>query len=264
MAYRRFDTGTWQDPWFEDLSLEGRMLFIYLWTNDVCNQAGMYQISKRRIEFEVGFDIDAPMAELNPKVEWMQNENIVWIKNFLKWQSQNASFIQAALKTIRNLPHKYQCAFLEYNSKLLSDYGVTTVPPQCDHSATTHPASVTGTETEQKQNRTEKSIGDKKPVVPTRAPAKKFQQPTIEEVKAYCLERDSPVNPSQFMAYYDSNGWRVGKNPMKDWRAAVINWEQREKRGGNGNGRTASPTIVGGAPRVRSDGEYPVDLEVCE
>lgn len=60
------------------------------------------------------------------------------------------------------------------------------------------------------------------------SPLKKtrFVVPTIEEVEAYCLERRNTVEPSQFIDYYISNGWKVGRNTMKDWRAAVRTWEK--------------------------------------
>ena len=52
----------------------------------------------------------------------------------------------------------------------------------------------------------------------------------MEEVKAYCLERKNAVDPVRFVDYYTANGWKVGKNPMKDWRAAVRTWERDEPR----------------------------------
>ena len=62
-------------------------------------------------------------------------------------------------------------------------------------------------------------------IAPTR-----FTPPTVEEVKAYCTERKNYIDAEHFVAYYDSVGWTVGKNrPMKDWRGAVRNWEQRDK-----------------------------------
>lgn len=56
---------------------------------------------------------------------------------------------------------------------------------------------------------------------------KNFKKPSLEEVKQYCLERNNNINPENFIDYYDANGWKVGKNPMKDWRAAVRTWERR-------------------------------------
>jgi len=55
---------------------------------------------------------------------------------------------------------------------------------------------------------------------------KRFSPPTIEEVKAYCAERKNNVDAQRFVDYYTSNGWLVGKNKMKDWRAAVRTWER--------------------------------------
>lgn len=54
----------------------------------------------------------------------------------------------------------------------------------------------------------------------------RFVKPTIEQVKEYCAERKNTVDAERFMNYYDSNGWKVGKNPMKDWKAAVRTWER--------------------------------------
>lgn len=61
-----------------------------------------------------------------------------------------------------------------------------------------------------------------------KAPRPRFQKPTLEEVKAYCAERKNTVDPVRFLDYYEANGWRVGKNPMKDWKAAVRTWESRD------------------------------------
>lgn len=56
----------------------------------------------------------------------------------------------------------------------------------------------------------------------------KFTKPTLQEVKAYCIERKNDVDPERFIDFYESNGWMVGKNKMKDWRAAVRNWERNK------------------------------------
>lgn len=63
------------------------------------------------------------------------------------------------------------------------------------------------------------SVGDKRK-------AKRFSPPTLEEVQAYCNERKNNVDAQRFIDYYTSNGWKVGKNAMKDWKAAVRTWEK--------------------------------------
>ena len=71
---------------------------------------------------------------------------------------------------------------------------------------------------------------------------KRFIPPTIDEVKAYCEERHNTVDAEKFIDYYESNGWMVGKNKMKDWKAAVRTWEKNSY----------------GSPKVQKAVEIPV------
>ena len=61
-------------------------------------------------------------------------------------------------------------------------------------------------------------------------PRTRFTPPTVEEVQAYCTERNNNVDPERFVDYYASKGWLVGKAKMKDWKAAVRNWERKEDK----------------------------------
>lgn len=54
----------------------------------------------------------------------------------------------------------------------------------------------------------------------------RFAPPSVADVSAYCRERGNSVDAERFVSFYESNGWKVGKNPMKDWRAAVRTWER--------------------------------------
>jgi hypothetical protein len=58
--------------------------------------------------------------------------------------------------------------------------------------------------------------------------ARNFVKPSIEEVQAYCRERGKGVNAQQWYDHYESNGWKVGRNAMKDWKAAVRKWEHSD------------------------------------
>ena len=57
---------------------------------------------------------------------------------------------------------------------------------------------------------------------------KRFTPPTVSEVSDYCKERGSNIDPEQFVDFYAAKGWKVGNQPMKDWRAAVRTWERRQ------------------------------------
>lgn len=54
----------------------------------------------------------------------------------------------------------------------------------------------------------------------------KFKKPTVDEVREYCEERKNNIDAQQFVDYYESKGWLVGKSPMKDWKACVRTWER--------------------------------------
>jgi len=71
------------------------------------------------------------------------------------------------------------------------------------------------------------------PTVPTNKSvvSRSFAPPLFEEVKAYCQERRNNVDSQNFVNFYESKGWMVGKTKMKDWRAAVRTWEARNKTG---------------------------------
>lgn len=75
--------------------------------------------------------------------------------------------------------------------------------------------------------RSQKSDKDKDIVLS--APRKSvFWKPTLDEAKVYCLERRNGVDHEKWFAYYESNGWKVGRNAMKDWKAAVRTWERND------------------------------------
>lgn len=59
---------------------------------------------------------------------------------------------------------------------------------------------------------------------------KVFIPPSLEQIAKYCLEINSEIDPESFYDFYSSNGWKIGKNEMEDWKAAVRTWDRREKK----------------------------------
>lgn len=57
----------------------------------------------------------------------------------------------------------------------------------------------------------------------------RFTPPTLQEVQVYCMSRHNNVDPEKFINFYSAKGWMIGKNKMKDWKAAVRTWEKGEK-----------------------------------
>lgn len=74
--------------------------------------------------------------------------------------------------------------------------------------------------------------------------AQKFKKPTLEELKAYIAENSYTFSAEAFMDYYESNGWKVGRNPMKSWQSTCRTWQRHESpSGGQGSTGTVPPEI---------------------
>lgn len=77
--------------------------------------------------------------------------------------------------------------------------------------------------------------------------SRRFTPPSVDEVRLYCQERDNHIDPGNFVDFYQAKNWYIGKNKMKDWRAAVRTWEQR----GKGNGKTQQQGQLGKFERAK-------------
>ena len=73
--------------------------------------------------------------------------------------------------------------------------------------------------------------------------SKRFVPPTVDEVRAYCQDRQNGIDPQRFIDHYTSNGWMVGRTKMKDWQAAVRTWEQRAKTQPQAKGKSSNPFL---------------------
>ena len=92
------------------------------------------------------------------------------------------------------------------------------------------------------------------------AHARKFVKPTLEDVKSYCRERNNGVNPEAFIDFYESKGWKVGNQPMKDWKASVRNWERRD----NSSGPPAAGNRKGPRDKIHGFPERKYDFSALE
>jgi len=60
--------------------------------------------------------------------------------------------------------------------------------------------------------------------------SKKFIKPTLEELRKYIQEKSYSIDAESFIAFYESKGWKIGKSPMKNWKAACVTWERRNQQ----------------------------------
>lgn len=231
MTFRKIDTEMWQDPWFEQLEPEDKLAFIYLWTNPYCNQAGIYEISSRRVSFDIGYHIDTISIPLSEKVIWYPDRKIIWVKNFFRHQCQNGKFAIAALKSIKDDKYKLQI-FINHNRKFLEDLNVNLKPYHIDTLSIPYPTDQIRSE----QNRDLSSKEDKSKQPPSEAAdADTISSNTIDDskkesghfrsmvgshfkvIKESCeailklpQKRNSQFNPYQFVQKHVNEGRHPG------------------------------------------------------
>lgn len=90
------------------------------------------------------------------------------------------------------------------------------------------------------------SVKDKKSIV-------RFTPPTAQQVKEYSAEKGYAVDADRFVDFYESKGWYVGKNKMKDWKAAVRNWARSQRQEPTANGRQEKAAKVASFPQRKYD-----------
>ena len=148
--------------------------------------------------------------------------------------------------TIRERARKLR--YITKRRRQPSTVASTVDPPQPSTVASTvdapNPSTVDGQQVEEKEKNQKKKetlpyelpetlervkggAGESKPDPPKAEKRKIFIPPKVEDVAAYCRERNNTIDPQQFVDFYTMKGWRVGKETMKDWKAAVRTWERR-------------------------------------
>lgn len=138
------------------------------------------------------------------------NTGVIVIKH---WRINNY------LRADRYHPTKYQD---EFNQLVIKKNGTYTLDNNCG----IPDVNQSVTERREEESRVEKSRVVKK--VATASPRQSFSKPSIQDIQAYCTERGNGINAERFYDTYESKGWKVGTAPMKDWKAAVRNWERRD------------------------------------
>lgn len=127
MPQRGIDSNLWIHCDFETISIESKLLFIYLCTSPRGNQSGLYRITYRGISKDTGLSepkIPTYLTELSVMdVVYYPEEQIVWIKNFLRYQAHSPQYLQAVAKCLSQQKDKSLIIqYLEYNNTLSIPY----------------------------------------------------------------------------------------------------------------------------------------------
>ncbi len=186
MAKRFTDTDKWKKGFIRNLPSKYKLLWLYIL--DDCNHAGIWETDFEVASIRIGSKISEKEAVKHFA------EQIKIFDNGNKWFI--AKFVDFQYGTLNENSRPHQAVI-----KVLDKYDVYNIKG-------INPDDIAGLD-----------IEIKKPTI------KRFVEPTIDEVKTYCNQRDNRVDSMKFHNYYTSNGWMVGRNKMRDWKSAVRHWE---------------------------------------
>lgn len=188
MAKRFTDTDKWKKGFIRNLPAKYKLLWLYIL--DDCNHAGIWDTDFEVASIRIGSKINEKEAckVFAEQIKIFDKGNKWFIPKFIDFQYGTLNENSRPHQAVIKLLDKYDV----YNIEGIS------------------PVDVAGFEGEIKN-----------PVK-----VKRFKKPTVQDVLVYCAERGNKVEGTKFFDFYESNGWKVGKNSMKDWKAAVRNWER--------------------------------------
>ncbi len=194
MAKRMTDTDKWKKRFLRELQPQHKLLWFYIL--DDCNHAGIWEVDIEVASIRVGENLVYDMLPQSflDKIVIFDNGDKWFIPDFIEFQYGELNPNSNVHKSVIQLLDRHNL-----EGYLKGSQGVESTPKDKD---------------------TDIVIAKEK------VKAKRFVKPSIDDVKEYCVERNNFVDAEKFFDYYSSNGWKVGKNPMKDWKASVRTWEK--------------------------------------
>ena len=193
MPKRFTDTEKWKKGFIRSLPTKYKLLWLYIL--DDCNHAGLWDVDLEVAEIRIGSKINKKEAikYYSENIKIFDNDNKWFIPKFIEFQYGQLNENVNAHKSVIRLIEKYDLYNIGDDNDSL-----------------------------------EWNIDE-----PSKSQVKKFTgfvKPTSDDIKEYCDERANNVDANTFFDFYESKGWLVGKAKMKDWKAAVRNWERNETK----------------------------------
>lgn len=223
MAKRFTDNEKWADPWF--CSLRPCQKLFWLYVLDSCDIAGYWKVNLPLAEFHIGSkvndDLLYPFTDRITKV----NEELWFINKFILFQQG----VDIENLNPNNNTHKGIMKRLESQ------------PIENKESSPLQGASIDLQRSPSNGNGKGKILNNTIFISETKKDKKersKFQKPTISDIREYCVDKAkseplfAQINAPQFWNYYETRGWMIGKNKIKDWKACVRTWVIRMKNEG--------------------------------
>lgn len=214
---RIVSTSFWEDSKVvENFSPEDKYFFLYLLTNPHTTQLGIYSFIPKTAAFELGYSEDTVKVLLERfetkygLIKFSTDTSEVAIKNYLRHSivSGGKPVMDCLLKEEKQVKDKSLLLYI-YNSIKDSNNLNTTVEQYIEHI---------------KEN-------DNERIVHESSKSHKFKPPAASDVEKYCIENEYfYVDPDDFVNFYASKNWMVGKNKMSSWKSAVAGWNNRARK----------------------------------
>jgi hypothetical protein len=224
VSYKQIHETFWTDPQVKKYKPMQRYLFSYFITGPHAHYSGLYYLPMIYIQNETGMsikEITDGIVFLTQKdhVFYDLEREVIFVKSEMLYQLDNKRDGRVVLneKHITGLKRHFDtlhkspliAKFLETYSYLNIEYtgidrGINT---PMDRDSVPFPVTVT------------KELKDTRTTIP----------PKIEDVIAYCKERNNGIDPQYWWDSYQAKGWMIGNNRMKDWQSAIRTWEKNNK-----------------------------------
>ena len=202
MAKRFTDTQKWQKSWYMDLTAEEKLLWVYM--TDSCDHAGIWEVNWKLTSFMVGFQV-ARLPKAFEKQVKVINNNKYWLKDFIKFQYGTLNpNVNAHKSAINKLEENNIC--------------VSTLEQPLSNTW----ARVKDKDKDKVKDKVKKDV--------------RFKSPSLDEVINYFKKMkyaDYKNQAEKFFYFYESKGWMVGKNKMKNWHMSAGNWNKNNSEQNN-------------------------------
>ena len=221
---RLFDTAIIQQAWYMDLPPADKALWWELYA--MMDNAGVFEINTRMIEVMFGEPVDAEriFTTFAPRIQQVPDHpNKGIFVDYVAWA--NAGHLSAKSPSQRSIIARLEELGLTLDALNALSRKRVNAPQRKASPSATRKASAP------QRNATQCA---------TATTPQRMTRPTLQEIESYIADHNYSVDAQRFMDYYESNGWRVGRNPMKDWRAAVRTWQHKGKEFVNGNAQNAN------------------------
>lgn len=233
---RVVNTDFWDDDLVSNFSPEDRYFWLYLLTNPHTSQLGIYHLPLKKVCVELGYSAETVNVLLDrfersyEIIKFNPDTSEIAIKNFLKHSILKGGkpVMDCLVKEEMKVKDKELVRYIVENilEKIKSEEVTNvTVVDFINYLISKYSLS---------NNNINININDNERIVPRIVPRivernkKAFVKPTVDEVNEYCRERGNGISGERFIDFYESKGWKIGKNHMKDWKAAVRTWERNQ------------------------------------